>query len=72
MVHELAGKAFVVNLLDDHPELATDPFFRPAMEKHFSRGEIDAQVEIARRRLDGHRVVRIGAAGTFDLGKAVV
>jgi|GEM_PF-1337115 len=69
IVHQLAGQVFVVNLLEDHPELAADPLFRPAMEKHFTRGEIEAQVEIARRRLDGHRVVRIGAAGTFDLGK---
>jgi len=70
VVHELAGKAFIVNLLEEHPELAEDPLFRPAMEQHLDVREISAAVEIAQLRRDGNRVVRVGTLGTFNLGKA--
>lgn len=69
VVRELAAKANVVNLLEEHPALAQDPLFRPVMDGCLDPSEIAGQVEIARRRLDGHRVVRVGTLGTWDLGK---
>lgn len=68
-VHDLAGRTFVMNLLEEHPKLAEDPLFRPVMEQHFDAREISAAVEIAQHRLDGNRVVQIGTFGTFNLGK---
>ena len=68
-VHECAGQAFVMNLLEEHPKRAEDPLFRPVMEQHFDAREVSAAVEIAQLRLDGNRVVRCGTMGTFNLGK---
>jgi len=69
VVRELMAKANVVNLLEEHPKLAEDPLFRPVMDQHFDASEISGAVEIARLRLDGNRIVRIGTFGTFNLGK---